>query len=277
MLFRSTQREGEISELRGRLQALTRNLELAKEERAITIPLVPVGAAARVDLVRLERQVADLEGQVNSVRLSIPRAEAALTEAKRRVDEKDATFRSDALGELNQRRNQFAAMAERIQAERDRVTRTEVRSPVRGTIKEVKVNTVGGVIRPGQDLIEIVPLEETLLIEARIRPADIAFLRPGQQAMVKITAYDFSIYGGLRASLEQISADAIKDERGDKSETFFRIRLRTDKNSLGTDEHPLPIIPGMTATVDILTGQKTVLDYLLKPIFKARDRALRER
>jgi adhesin transport system membrane fusion protein len=272
-----TQREGEISELRGRLQALTRNLELAKEERAITIPLVPVGAAARVDLVRLERQVADLEGQVNSVRLSIPRAEAALTEAKRRVDEKDATFRSDALGELNQRRNQFAAMAERIQAERDRVTRTEVRSPVRGTIKEVKVNTVGGVIRPGQDLIEIVPLEETLLIEARIRPADIAFLRPGQQAMVKITAYDFSIYGGLRASLEQISADAIKDERGDKSETFFRIRLRTDKNSLGTDEHPLPIIPGMTATVDILTGQKTVLDYLLKPIFKARDRALRER
>ena len=238
---------------------------------------MPVGAAARVDLVRLERQVADLEGQVNSVRLSIPRAEAALTEAKRRVDEKDATFRSDALGELNQRRNQFAAMAERIQAERDRVTRTEVRSPVRGTIKEVKVNTVGGVIRPGQDLIEIVPLEETLLIEARIRPADIAFLRPGQQAMVKITAYDFSIYGGLRASLEQISADAIKDERGDKSETFFRIRLRTDKNSLGTDEHPLPIIPGMTATVDILTGQKTVLDYLLKPIFKARDRALRER
>jgi adhesin transport system membrane fusion protein len=269
-----TQRQGEISELRGRLQALTRNLELAKEERSITVPLVPVGAAARVDLVRLDRQVADLEGQVNAVRLSIPRSEAALNEAMRRVDEKDATFRSEALGELNTRRNQFSAIAERIQADQDRVTRTEVRSPVRGTIKEVKINTVGGVIRPGQDLIEIVPLEETLLIEARIRPADIAFLRPGQNAMVKITAYDFSIYGGLKSHLEQISADSIKDE---KNESFFRIRLRTEKNTLGSEAHPLPIIPGMTATVDILTGQKTVLDYLLKPIFKARDRALRER
>jgi membrane fusion protein, adhesin transport system len=269
-----TQRQGEVSELRGRLQALSRNLDLAKEERAITAPLVPVGAAARVDLVRLDRQVADLDGQVNNVRLSIPRSEAALNEAMRRLDEKEATFRSDALGELNQRRNQFAAIAERIQADRDRVTRTEVRSPVRGTIKEVKINTVGGVIRPGQDLIEIVPLEETLLIEARIRPADIAFLRPGQNAMIKITAYDFSIYGGLKAHLEQISADTIKDE---KNESFFRIRLRTEKNTLGSEQNPLPIIPGMTASVDILTGQKTVLDYLMKPIFKARDRALRER
>jgi adhesin transport system membrane fusion protein len=268
------QREQEISEMRGKLQSLTRNLDLAKEERAISVPLVPVGAVSRVDLLKLDRQVADLEGQVNSVKLSIPRAEAALNEAQRRLEEKDATFRSEALGELNQRRNSYAAIAERIQADQDRVSRTEVRSPVRGTIKEVKVNTVGGVIRPGQDLVEIVPLEETLLIEARIRPADIAFLRPGQQAMIKITAYDFSVYGGLKSHLEQISADTIKDE---KNESFFRIRLRTEKNSLGTDEHPLPIIPGMTATVDILTGQKTVLDYLLKPILKARDRALRER
>lgn len=269
-----TQREQEISELRGKLQSLSRNLDLAKEERQISVPLVPVGAVSRVDLLRLDRQVADLEGQVNSVRLSIPRSETALNEAQRRLDEKDATFRSDALGELNQRRNQYSAIAERIQADQDRVIRTEVRSPVRGTVKEVKVNTVGGVIRPGQDLVEIVPLEETLLIEARIRPADIAFLRPGQAAMVKITAYDFSVYGGLKAHLEQISADTIKDE---KNESFFRIRLRTEKNSLGTEEHPLPIIPGMTATVDILTGQKTVMDYLLKPILKARDRALRER
>lgn len=269
-----TQREQEISEMRGRLQSLQRNLDLAKEERAISVPLVPVGAVSRVDLLKLDRQVAELEGNVNGVKLSIPRAEAALNEAQKRLEEKDATFRSDALSELNQRRNSLAAIAERIQADQDRVSRTEVRSPVRGTIKEVKINTVGGVIRPGQDLIEIVPLEETLLIEARIRPADIAFLRPGQQAMIKITAYDFSVYGGLKAHLEQISADTIKDE---KNESFFRIRLRTEKNSLGSDERPLPIIPGMTATVDILTGQKTVMDYLLKPILKARDRALRER
>jgi adhesin transport system membrane fusion protein len=155
-----------------------------------------------------------------------------------------------------------------------RVTRTEVRSPVRGTIKQFKINTVGGVIRPGQDLVEIVPLDDTLVVEARIAPADVAFLRPGQNAMVKITAYDFSIYGGLPAKLEEISADAIQDEKGN---SYFRIRVRTDRNSLGAGEKSLPIIPGMTASVDVLTGQKTVLDYLLKPILKARDRALRER
>jgi len=145
---------------------------------------------------------------------------------------------------------------------------------VRGTIKELKVSTVGGVIRPGQDIVEIVPLEDTLLIEAQIRPADIAFIRPGQPATVKITAYDYSIYGGLKAELEQISADTIQDER---NERWFRVRLRTDTAQLGSAENPLPIIPGMTASVEILTGRKSVLDYLLKPILKARDRALRER
>ena len=145
-----------------------------------------------------------------------------------------------------------------------------------GTVKQILVSTVGGVIRPGQDLVEIVPLEDTLLIEARIRPADIAFLRPGQDATVKITAYDFSIYGGLKAKVEHISADTIEDEL-QKGETFYRIRLRTELSYLGTEQEPLPIIPGMTASVDILTGEKTVLDYLLKPILKVRERALRER
>ena len=153
-----------------------------------------------------------------------------------------------------------------------------MRSPVRGTIKEIKINTIGGVIRPGADLVEIVPLEDTLLVEAKVRPSDIAFLRPGQSAMVKISAYDFSIYGGLKAHLEQISADAIQEERGDgKGGSFFRVTLRTDKNHLGSEQNPLPIIPGMTASAEILTGQKSVLDYLLKPVLKARDRALHER
>jgi adhesin transport system membrane fusion protein len=145
---------------------------------------------------------------------------------------------------------------------------------VRGTIKQVLINTVGGVIQPGEDLVEIVPLEDTLLVEARVRPADIAFLHPGQPAKVKITAYDFAIYGGLDAEVEGISADTITDEKG---ESFYRIRVRTHESTLERGGEQLPIIPGMTAQVDILTGEKTVMDYLLKPILKAQERALRER
>jgi len=156
----------------------------------------------------------------------------------------------------------------------DRVTRTQVRSPVRGTINQLKINTVGGIIQPGMDLLEIIPIEDNLLVEAKIRPADIAFLRPGQEAMIKLTAYDFSIYGGLPAKLERISADTITDEQGD---SFYQIYLRTDKNYIESNKGKLKIIPGMTTTVDILTGKKTVLDYLLKPILKAKNEALRER
>ncbi|HJS31904.1 MAG TPA: HlyD family type I secretion periplasmic adaptor subunit [Alphaproteobacteria bacterium] len=269
-----SQRQQEIVELKSRIQTTQRTLGLAREERAITEPLVAQGVAARVDLVRLQRQISELEGQLENSRLAIPRAEAALSEAQRRVQERQAIFKTEARNDLNQRRIQISAIEAKLGAEQDRVTRTEVRSPVRGTVKEIKINTIGGVIRPGQDLIEIVPLEDTLVVEARIRPADIAFLRPGQEATLKITAYDFSIYGGLKAKLEQISADTIKDDKGD---SFFRVQLRTNRNFLGSPASPLPIIPGMTASVEILTGQKTVLDYLAKPLLKARDRALRER
>ncbi len=268
------QRQNEMTEAQGRIESLQRSIALAREERSITAPLVTQGVAARMDLVRIERQIADLDGQLSNVRLTVPRNQSALNEAQRRVEERLATFRNDARAELNQRQAQFASVDEKIQAFEDRVQRTEVRSPVRGTIKEVKVNTVGGVIRPGQDLIEIVPLEDTLLVEARVRPADIAFLHPGQKSTVKITAYDYSIYGSLNGQIEQISADSIKDEKG---ESFFRVRVRTDKAQIGNEANPLPIIPGMTATVEILTGQKTVLAYIMKPLLKARERALTER
>jgi adhesin transport system membrane fusion protein len=145
---------------------------------------------------------------------------------------------------------------------------------VRGTVKDLKVNTVGGVIQPGEDIMEIVPLGDNLLIEARVRPADIAFLRPDQKAIIKVSAYDFSIYGGLTAQLERISADTIKDEEG---ESFYHVYLRTEENSLRHRGETLPIIPGMTVTAEILTGEKSVLDYILKPILKAKDSALRER
>jgi adhesin transport system membrane fusion protein len=161
-----------------------------------------------------------------------------------------------------------------MSAGEDRVTRTDVRSPVRGTVKQINLNTLGGVVRPGESILEIVPLDDTLLIEARIRPADIAFLHPGQKAMVKITAYDFSIFGGLEGVVEAISADTIEDDNG---ESFFKVKLRTQKNAITYRSEELPIIPGMTASIDILTGKKSVLAYLLKPILRAKQNALRER
>ncbi|HEY1504223.1 MAG TPA: HlyD family type I secretion periplasmic adaptor subunit [Stellaceae bacterium] len=270
------QKQQEIAGLQSKQQTLSRSLELAKQEHDMTAPLVATGAASKLELVKLERDLSDLQGQLADVKISITQAEAARNEAQKRIQEKAATFHSDAQAELNKHTAELAALSQQIFTQHDRVTRTEVRSPVRGTIKDVKVTTIGEVIKPGEDLVEIVPLEDSLLVEARVRPADVAFLRPGQPATVKITAYDFSIYGGLKARVEDISADAIKDDTPNRG-TFFRVTLRTEKNSLGTTDKPLPIIPGMTASAEILTGQKTVLDYLLKPLLKARDEALHER
>ncbi len=160
-------------------------------------------------------------------------------------------------------------------AAQDRVTRTTVRAPIDGIVKRVMVTTTGGVIQPGEKIMEIVPVADRLLVEAKIRPSDIAFVHPGQQAMVKVSAYDYSIYGGLKGSVEQVSADAIDEER--KDESYYKVLVRTERNALGTQEKPLPIIPGMTATVEVMTGHKSVLDYLLKPLLKIKESALRER
>ncbi len=268
------QREHELAELGTRLGQLERSHQFAIEELKITEPLAVKRVVPRIELLRLQRQLNDLAGELDTTRLAVPRVESGLRGARRRIEERTLSFRAEAQRELNAVEAEAAVLAEAITAEADRVERTDVRSPVRGTIKQLLVNTVGGVIQPGQDLVEIVPLEDTLLVEARIRPADIAFLRPGQPAVVKVTAYDFSIYGGLDAIVEEISADTITDEQGDH---FYRIRVRTTDNALDEVGQTLTIIPGMTTQVDILTGEKTVLDYLLKPILLARERALRER
>jgi membrane fusion protein, adhesin transport system len=270
----AAQREQERRELATRLDQLERSHALAVEELEITAPLAASRVISQVQLLRLQREVNDLAGELEATRLAAPRVEAALREANRRIEERALSFRAEAQRELNAVQAEAAALAEVIAAEADTVSRTEVRSPVRGTVKQLFVNTVGGVIQPGADLLEIVPLEDNLLVEARVRPADIAFLHPGQPAVVKVTAYDFAIYGGLDAVVEDISADTITDERG---ESFYRVRVRTHDNALHEGGEPLPIIPGMTTQVDILTGEKTVLDYLLGPILRAKERALRER
>ncbi|GBD43113.1 Type I secretion system membrane fusion protein PrsE [bacterium HR40] len=270
----SEQRRRELAETRQRVEQLARSLALAREELALTRNLAKDRLVARADWLKLERQVNELDSEYNQMRMAIPRLEAAAREAEERIESAKSKFRSEAQRELATLRSELAGLREIVLAGEDRVRRTEVRSPVRGTVKKLHVNTIGGVVQPGADLVEIVPLEDTLLVEANIRPSDIAFIRPGQPARVKITAYDYAIYGSLDGRVEHISADTITNERG---ESFFIIRVRTDRNYLGTAEHPLQIIPGMTAEVDILTGRKTVLDYLLKPVLKARYNALTER
>jgi adhesin transport system membrane fusion protein len=270
----AAQRRQELSELATRLAQIERSHALAAEELDITAPLADSRVVSRVQLLRLERQVNDLAGELETTRLMVPRAETAAREAERKIEERQLGFRAETQRELTAVEAEAAALREQIAAQADMVSRTEVRSPVRGTVKQLFVATVGGVVGPGQDLVEIVPLEDNLLVEARIKPADIAFLHPGQAAMVKVTAYDFARYGGLEGVVEDISADTITDERGD---SFYRVRVRTYDSALHKGDEALPIIPGMTTQVDILTGEKTVLDYLLKPIRRAQERALRER
>ena len=268
------QTEQELIELHSKKDRIARSYELVRQELAMSEPLENDGAISEVEILRIKRTVNELKGDLDASRLAIPRLESALEEVKGKLNDLDISFRTKARSELNDVRAELSGVEESLRGQEDRVSRTLVRSPVKGEIKQIMVTTLGGVIQPGMDLLEIVPLEGSMLVEAHVRPADIAFLRPNQDALVKLTAYDYAIYGGLPAKLEHISADTITDEQG---ESFYLIRVRTDENHLGSVEHPLKIIPGMTAVVDILTGEKTVLDYLLKPVIRARDNALRER
>lgn len=268
------QRQQELREFSSKQAQYRNSLQLLRQEISMSEPLVAQGAISQVEVLRLKRAEVENRGQLDATSLAIPRAESAIKEVERKIDETRGKFRSDALTQLNEARTDLSKAQATGKALDDRVNRTLVTSPVRGIVKQLLVNTVGGVIQPGSDLVEIVPLDDTLLVEARIRPQDIAFLHPGQEAMVKFTAYDFTIYGGLKAKLEQIGADTITDE---DNNTFYVIKLRTGRSHLGTDENPLLIIPGMVASVDIITGKKSVLSYLLKPIIRARAEALRER
>ncbi|MCQ4349097.1 HlyD family type I secretion periplasmic adaptor subunit [Pseudomonas stutzeri] len=269
-----TQRRQELREFASKQGQFRNSLALLRQEIRMSEPLVAEGAVSEVELLRLRRAEVEARGQLEATTLAIPRAEAAIAEVERKIGETRARFRSEALTLLNETQTELSKIQSTGRALEDRVKRTLVTSPVRGIVKQVLVNTVGGVIQPGSDLVEIVPLDDTLLVEARIRPQDIAFLHPGQTATVKFTAYDYTIYGGLKAELEQIGADTVSDEDGN---SFYLIKLRTEKSHLGSSENPLLIIPGMVASVDIITGEKSILSYLLKPILRARAEALRER
>ena len=271
---KAKQRRQEIAELEEKRTELTRTYQLLKKEIEMTEPLVGQGAVSEVEILRLKRESSTMLGEIATTKLAIPRVTSQLNEAIKEIKEEQLQFANNAKKELNEVQAELDALSASSVALVDRLERTSIRSPVYGTVKQVLVNTVGGVIQPGMDLIEIVPLEDTLLVEAQIKPSDIAFLRPEQEAMVKFTAYDFTIYGGLDAQLGYISADSVTDEKGN---AYYQVHVRTNQNYLQGREAKMPIIPGMVATVDILTGKKTILSYLLKPVLKAKQTALRER
>ncbi|MEZ5774069.1 MAG: HlyD family type I secretion periplasmic adaptor subunit [Hyphomicrobiaceae bacterium] len=271
---RVSQRRQEMAESHARIASLEESLRLARAELDLTRPLLESGAAAKVEVLRLEARIVELEGSIEATRLAIPRLEAAAAEAASEADGRKATFRADALKELNATDMDLAAIEQSMRADADRVARTDLRAPVRGIVQRLHVTTVGQVVRPGNDIVEIVPVDDTLLVEARITPRDVAFLRPGQQGIVKISAYDYGIYGSLEARLERISADAITTEKGD---SYYLIEVRTSRAYLERNGKRLPIMPGMVAEVDMVTGERTVLQYLMKPFTRLRAEALRER
>jgi adhesin transport system membrane fusion protein len=233
--------------------------------------LVATGAVSEVEVLRLEREAARLRGDREQATAQIARVQSSILEASRKIEEVQLSSRNLMSAELSETMSKLATLSQGGRALEDKVKHTDIKSPVRGTIKRLLVNTVGAVVQPGKEVVEVVPLDDTLILEVQIPPKDIGFLRPNQEAMVKFTAYDFSIYGGLMAEVINIGADSVLDEKGN---AFFHIRVRTHKPSLGPN---LPIIPGMVAQVDILTGKKTVLSYLLKPVLRAKSNALTER
>lgn len=270
----SVQRRHEVDEQKARREQLTKSLSLIRQQIAIAAPLLEKRSYSRVQYLELQERSVQTKGELDTLEVSIPRAEAAASEAEHRIALRRAELDAALMDEINKRSIELASLRESLSAGSDRVTRTELRAPVRGTVKQIYINTVGGVVKPGESIMEIVPLNDTLLVEARVRPQDVAFLHPGQKAMVKVSAYDFSIYGGLDGVLEQISADTIEDKRG---EFYYLVKVRTPRTAIEHNGESLPIMPGMMTTVDILTGKKTVLDYLLKPILKAKQNALREK
>ena len=240
-------------------------------------PAVERGAAPQMELLQLERSIAELEAEMNGLQLALPRARSAVSEATERIEEVRTTARADAQRELAERIVEMNSIRENLSALEDRKDRTMITSPVDGTVVNIKFTTQGGVVQPGEQIMEVVPLGDNLLIEANIRPSDIAFLYPGQKAIVKLTAFDYTIYGGLEGEVENISASTIVEQEGGQEEEYYQMLVRTDKTAIEHNGEKLLIKPGMQAQVDVLTGEKSVMDYILKPFKKASQTALRER
>lgn len=268
------QRKQEYKEAQARIRSLKKSLEFVTEEINMTEPMVKEGIKSKVDFLKLKREANGIENDIEASALSLPRLEYAIEEYRQKRVEASQLIINKSKKELNELTAEISRLQTQQIAFSDQVSRTMVKSPVDGIVQKLFVHTVGGVIKPGADLVEIVPTNKKLFLEIKIKPSDIAFIHPGAEAKVKISAYDYAIHGGLIGKVVNISPDTITDK---KENTFYLIHIVTDKNYLGSASHPLNIIPGMTASVDIVTGQKTVMQYILKPILKSKQYVFSER
>lgn len=268
------QKKFDLVNLKDKIRNQVKNYNLILEEISINKPLYKKGIISKVEYLKLIREANKISADVKADQHTIPTLKSEIKEAKQKISEEKLKFKNTASEEYNKISAEIDRIIQKSNAIGDKVDRTVIVSPVDGIVKQMFINTIGGVIKPGMDICEIVPTSKQLIIEAKIKPSDIAFLHPNQDAIVKFTAYDFAIHGGLKGKVVTISADTIVDDKGD---SYYMVNVKTDRNYLGTIDHKLDIIVGMTAEVDILTGKKTILDYILKPILKAKNSALRER
>ncbi|WP_153916345.1 HlyD family type I secretion periplasmic adaptor subunit [Shewanella sp. TC10] len=268
------QRQQETEELSSKITTLTKSFQLISRELELTKPLAQKGIVPEVELLKLERTVNDIQGELKTMRLLRPKLKASMDEAILKRREAVFVYAADLRASLNEMQTKLSRMNQAQIGAFDKINKSVITSPVNGTIKTLHINTLGGVVQPGEEIIEIVPSEDQLLIETKITPQDIAFLHPGLPAIVKVTAYDFTRYGGLKGTVEHISADTSQDEEGD---SFYTIRVRTEESNLiKNDGTKMPIIPGMLTSVDVITGKRTILEYILNPILRAKETALRE-
>jgi len=268
------QKKHELTETRKRVKHLRQSLSFVNQEVKMTAPMVKEGIKSRVDFLKLQRESNEIEQKLDSARLSIPSLKSQISEYRHKRLENKLSFQNKAKKERNEVRAEIKRISSDKTAFDDQLSRTDVRSPVDGIVQKLYVHTKGGVIKPGDDIVEIVPTNDNLLLAVKIKPSDIAFIHPGAEVMVKFSAYDFAIHGGLKGKVTRISPDTITDK---KDETFYMIYVSTEKSYLGSEKNPLSIIPGMMVDVDIVTGKKTIMQYILKPILKSKQYVFSER
>ena len=269
------QKSNELLEMEQRVVYLQTSERLIRKEVSMTRPMVRQGVKSKVSFLQLQREHNKIKQELNSVKLTLPQIKSAIAEVDNKIIEAKSNFSNQAKQELNEVIAEAMRVKESFDALDNEISRTLVKSPIRGVVQDIFIHTLGGVIKPGDDLVEIVPTDENALwVEIKIKPSDVAFIYPNQEAIVKFSAYDFAIYGSLTGKIVHISADTIQDK---KENTFYRVDIKTDKNHLGTDSKPLKIIPGMTVSVDIMTGKKSIMDYILKPILRAKQYTFTER
>ncbi|CTQ54445.1 Hemolysin secretion protein D, chromosomal [Roseibium album] len=272
---RLLQRDKERNEAQANLERLQNSLAISQEELDLLAPMAERRLVAKTDIIRVQRELVDFQGQINALQESLPRIEGAIAEARFQLEELDLKFQQEALTEKTDALAELSVLEQSEKGESDRVERTDIRSPVDGIINALEIHTVGSFVIAGDQVAEVVPTSDELLVEARISPRDVAFVVPGQEALVKISAFDFAIYGGLEGEVVDVSPDSFVDERS--GEPYFEVRVKTNKAYLERSGRQFNITPGMICTVDILTGQKTILQYLLKPVNRAREEAFTER